>query len=151
MKLSQVMTMDSGDWFVLWKSDQGDFRGIALSDLLTSAQAGLDLGRLEADTQYAVPSATAFSVAIAGSDLDHDVHLILTPVAGYAAGTIVMPAASGCRDKQEVLVNCTQAVTALTITLNGATAITGAPTALLANAYFKLCYDLATKTWYRVG
>jgi hypothetical protein len=151
MKLTQALSMDSGDWFVIWKSNEGDFRGISITDLMTSVQSLLTLGRPEADTQYAAPSATGFSVAIVGAELDHDVHLILTPVAGYANGTIILPAASGCRDKQLVIVNCTQAVTALAITLNGATAVTGAPTALLANGFFTLCYDLASKTWYRIA
>ncbi len=78
-------------------------------------------------------------------------HLILTPAGAYAAGTLVMPLASACRDKQEVTVNCTQAVTGLTITANGATSIVGAPTGLTANEFFKLKYDLPTNNWYRVG
>jgi hypothetical protein len=99
-------------------------------------------------TQYASPSATGFSVQITqGND---NIHLILTPTAGYAAGTIVLPTSTGLADKQEVLVNCTQQVTALTITGNGAT-VTGEPTSLSADAFFRLKYDLATNVWYRVG
>ena len=44
-----------------------------------------------------------------------------------------------------------QIFTAFVVDGNGATAVTGAPTTLAANAYFKLCYDLATSTWYRIG
>lgn len=98
--------------------------------------------------QYSAPSATGFSVQVTdGSD---NIHLILTPVAGYAAGTIVMPLLANCVDGQEVLVNCTQAVTTLTITGNGST-VTGAPTTLAANAFFRLRFDDVTNTWYRVG
>ena len=39
----------------------------------------------------------------------------------------------------------------LTINGNGATAVTGAPTALAANAFFRLRFDRATSSWYRVG
>jgi hypothetical protein len=150
-KPSQSSSISSGSWVVFWDPDQGDYRGISFSDLATALQAALAVGRPEADTQYSAPSATGFSVTIAGIDADNDVHLILTPVAGYAAGTIVLPAVAGLRDKQEVTVNCTQAVAALTVSGNGATAVTGAPTALTANAFFKMCYDLITKTWYRIG
>lgn len=98
--------------------------------------------------QYSAPSATGFSVQITdGSD---NIHLILTPVAGYAAGTIVLPLLANCVDGQEVLVNCTQAVTTLTVSGNGST-VTGAPTTLAANAFFRLRFDDVTNTWYRVG
>jgi hypothetical protein len=77
--------------------------------------------------------------------------LILTPVAGYADGEIVLPAVGNARDKQLVIVNCTQAVAALVVDGNGALAVTGAPTALLANEFFTMCYDLPTQTWYRIA
>lgn len=99
-------------------------------------------------TQYASPSATAFNVQIAqGSD---SIWLILTPTAGFAAGTITLPLVSLCVDKQEVLVNCTQSVTTLTIGNGGAT-VTGAPTTLAANAFFTLRFDAVSSTWYRVN
>ena len=151
MKLSQVNDVGSGDWLVLWKTDQGDYRGVAFSDFVAALEDVMAIGRPEADNQYSAPSATGFSVNVLGSAGNKDVHLILTPVAGYAAGTLVLPPVAGLRDKQEVTVNCTQAVTTLTITPNGATAVTGAPTTLTANAFFKLCYDLVTSTWYRIG
>jgi hypothetical protein len=99
-------------------------------------------------SQFSAPSASGFSVQIMdGSD---NIHLILTPVAGYAAGTIVLPTLANCVDGQEVLVNCTQDVTALTITGNGST-VTGEPTTLAANDFFRLRFDDVTNTWYRVG
>ena len=71
------------------------------------------------------------------------------PAATYANGTLVLPAVANCADKQEILVNSTQIVTALAITANGAT-VKGAPTTLAANAFFKLRFDGVLKTWYRV-
>jgi hypothetical protein len=53
-------------------------------------------------------------------------------------------------DKQEILVNTTQAITALTINANGAT-IVGAPTTLAAGGFFRLRFDGVLDTWYRVG
>jgi hypothetical protein len=149
MLLTQTTTVNSGDWAVLYQASQGDFRGVSLTDMLTYLETALDLGRPEPETQYAAPSASGFSVQIL--DDDKDVHLILTPVAGYAAGTIVLPLVSNLRDKQEITVNCTQALTALTITPNGAVAVTGAPTAFLANEFFKIKYDVVVQTWYRIG
>jgi hypothetical protein len=150
-KLSQSSTVSSGDWVVLWKTDQGDYRGVSFADFTTAIQGAITIGRPEADTQYSAPAATAFSVSIAGVSASNDVHLILTPAAAYANGTLVMPLNTTCRDKQEITVNCTQDVTTLVITANGATSIVGAPAGIVANDFFKLKYDLATNNWYRVG
>jgi hypothetical protein len=99
-------------------------------------------------TQYAAPSATGFSVAI--TDSSASIWLVLTPTAGFAAGTLVLPAVAKCIDKQEILVNSTQSITTLTITANGST-VTGAPATMAANAFFTLRFEAVTDTWYRVG
>lgn len=153
MTLTQALTVSAGDWLVTWSSGNGDWRGISLSDLITYLNANLAFpsARPAFVTQYSAPSATGFSVTVTdGDDDDESVHLILTPVAGYANGDVTLPPVASCVDKQEVLVNCTQAVTALTVTGNGAT-VTGAPITLAANAFFQLKFDAVTSTWYRVG
>lgn len=100
-------------------------------------------------TQYSAPSATGFTATITQSA--NSAWLILTPLATYANGTIVLPAASVAVDKQEVLVNCTQIVTALSVTSSGAT-VTGAPTTLAAaNGFFRMRYDTVLTTWFRIG
>ena len=98
--------------------------------------------------QFSAPSAAGFSVTIAPPTSGASVWLILTPVAGYAAGTIVMP--SGPVDGQEVLVNSTQSVATLTVSGNGST-VTGAPTALSANGFFRMKYSAVLSTFYRIG
>jgi hypothetical protein len=99
-------------------------------------------------TQYAAPSATGFSITVLNGS--SSVWLIISPTGAFAAGTLILPAVANCVDKQELLVNCTQAVTALTINANGAT-ITGAPTTLAANGFFRLRFDALADVWYRVG
>lgn len=148
-KLSATDAVVAGDLVPVFKTSNGDARKASMSVLLAYIQANLTLGRPVFVTQYAAPSATGFTVQITDSSVNS--HLILTPVAGYADGTITLPAVANCIDKQEVLVNCTQAVTTLTVAGNGAVAVTGAPTTLAANDYFRLKYDLITQTWYRVG
>ena len=96
-----------------------------------------------------MPSATGFNVPI--TDGPDNIWLILTPTAGYAAGTITLPSVTNAVDKQEVLVNCTQLVTSLTVDGNGATSVTGEPTSLGADDFFKLKFDIISKSWYRVG
>jgi len=96
-------------------------------------------------SQYSAP-ATGATVAI--TDENKDSHLILTPVGGIAALTITLPAI--IRDKQTVLVTCTQTITTLTIEGNGAAAVNGAPATLVGNEFFTLKYDLAMNSWYRI-
>lgn len=123
-----------------------DYRVLA-SDLLTYLEANISVAGAFV-SQYSAPSATAFSTAI--TDSDQNTWLILTPVAGYADGEIVLPATANCVDGQEILVNCTQAVTTFVVDGNGST-VTGEPATLAANAYFRLRFDAVTSTWYRVG
>jgi hypothetical protein len=101
-------------------------------------------------TQYAAPNATGFGVQIAPPTAGGSVYLLLTPAAGYAAGTITLPAQAECVDGQQLLVSCTQAVTTLTVAGNGST-VNGAPATLAANAFFRLRFDGVFKAWYRVG
>jgi hypothetical protein len=145
--INQLSSMDSlsgGDLLAVWATSNGDTRKASMSLLLSFIQANLtQTGSLT--TQYAAPSATGFTVTVAQGDT----WLILTPTATFAAGTIVLPTSAA--DKSEVSVNCTQIVTALTVSAGGTT-VTGAPTTLAAaNAFFTMRYDAATSAWYRVS
>lgn len=155
-QLTRVSSVAAGDLAVIFSTDNGDARAAAMSVLLAYMQANLTFAANFSDyiSQYSAPIATGFSVTITDGSTDgiteKNVHLILTPLAGYANGTIVLPLKAQVVDKQEVLVNCTQAVTTLAVTGNGATVV-GAPTTLAANAFFRLKYDAVLSTWYRVG
>lgn len=150
MNINQLSTADSvadGDLFAVWSTGNGDTRKVSL----TTLKAAINDGDTVADdkvTVYAAPSATGFTVTLPSTA--DSAWLVLTPVAGYAAGTIVLPSVAQAVEKQEVLVNCTQSVTTLTINGNGAT-VTGAPTTLAANAFFRLRFEPVVKVWYRVG
>jgi len=146
-KLSAVDTLAAGDQLPVWDTSNGDTRRASLTTLTEYIQANITAVD-SFITQYSAPSATGFSVQV--NDDNDSVWLVLTPVAGYAAGTLVLPAVAKCVLGQEVLVNCTQAVTTLTIDGNGAT-VTGEPSALSANDFFRLRFDDVTDTWYRVG
>ena len=143
---SRTSELDLGDLIVLYKGNDSDFRAISVPDFMKSINDQLKSNK--PTTQYASPNATGFNVLVE-SDFG-DIHLIMTPLATYATGTITLPNVQLLSDKQEVIVNTTQTVTALTINPNGAKVI-GAPTSLTANGFFKLSYDAVMKTWYRVG
>lgn len=155
MYIKNLTALDSlvaGDNIAIGASSYDDDRRAALSVLLTWLQNNLTivdaLAFAEYTTQYAAPSATGQNIQV--TDADDNIHLIITPAAGYAAMTITLPTSTNCIDKQDILINCTQAVTTLTVAGNGATVV-GEPSTLAANAYFRLKYDLAGTTWYRVG
>ena len=141
--LTSATALSSADLLPVWPAADQDTRKATVAAVTAVIQAGLTLpGALT--TQYAAPSATGFTVVITAADS----WLLLTPVAGYAAGTITLPANPTAR--QRVQVNTTQAVTALTVGGNGKT-VTGAPTTLAANAFFTLMFDAVINGWHRVG
>lgn len=139
-------TVTDDDLFMTLESTSGVTQSITGAELIAYLSGDL---RAKPQSQQASPSATGFNVQI--NDNSSDTHLILTPTTNFAAGTITLPAIANVIDKQEVLVNCTQQVGTLTIDKNGAVSVTGAPTALGADDYFRLKYDTTTSTWFRVG
>lgn len=145
-RLSVKDALTSATYFAINVNGQ-DYR-ISTAEVLAYMEANITTAPDDKITQYAAPSATGFSVQI--NDDSNSVWLILTPTGGFAAGTIVLPTLANAADKQEILVNCTQAVTTLTINGNGAT-VTGAPTTLAANAFFRLRFDAVADVWYRVS
>jgi len=145
--LSTVADMSLSDFLALYSLSGGYTGKVTVGALLEVIQANLALPGTKV-TQYAAPSATGFTAAVV--DSSDSVWLILTPAAGFAAGTVKLPSLANAVDGQEVSVNCTQAVTTLTVDGSGAT-VTGAPTTLSANAFFTLRFDETSKVWYRVG
>lgn len=144
-KLNRTDRFDSGDLVVLWVGGDYDYRAISKDDFVKALSDSLSGGK--PTTQYAAPNATGFNVQI--DSMIGDVHLILTPTADYAAGTITLPLSPV--DKQTVLMNSTQAVTALTVTPQSGAVVLGQPATLSANGFFTLKFDAVLKRWYRVG
>lgn len=144
-QLASVDTVTASDLIPIWSSTDGDARKASANTLKTYLTGGVSVndGLI---TQTASPAATGFniSVTVAGT------WLILTPVAAYAAGAIALPFFDDVAGGQIVLVNCSQAVTSLTVNGNGATVI-GAPTTLAANSTFTMRYRADTLAWYRVA
>lgn len=147
-QLSALDTLVSGDNIAVGSTSYGDDRRAALTTLLAYMQSNLTFTSIEYDTQYAAPSATGQNIQV--TDDNSNTHLIITPLAGYAAMTITLPTSTNAADKQDILINCTQNVTTLTIDGNGASVV-GEPASITANDFFRLKYDLPGTTWYRVG
>ncbi len=148
--INQLATADAltlGDLMVIFSTSNGDARKASLNTLLQLIQDNLPTSA-EKVTQYAAPSATGFTVQV--TDGDDSIWLVMTPAGNFALGTVMLPPLASAVDKQEVLVNCSRAVTVLNVLSTGATVV-GAPTSLAANDFFLLRFDAVTGTWYRVG
>ena len=140
----QNNAISAGDQFVMFAAGSSDWRTVADSILLAWIKA--NAASASPVQQSFTPGATGFSLAIA--DALTNIWVIIKPLAAYAAGTLVLPATP--YDRQSVEANSTQAITALTINPNGKTLL-GGPTTLAANGVFRVRYDAATLTWYRVA
>jgi len=155
--LTRVTTISGGDSIPLGVSSQGDDRATSVTDLLAYMQANLTFPTLTGTpnfvTQYAVPNANPFSVSISNTTPGTNIFLICAPTGVFAIGGIVLPPIIDTIDKQEVMIHCTQTVTAFTLGGNGALMsgepVAGAP--LPAMTGFRMRYDLNLTTWYRVG
>lgn len=144
---STVDSVVSSDKVHIYSSENGDDRTASLdvvADFIKSVITSVD----NMVTQYFAPSATGFTATV--NNDSNSTWLVITPTAGFAAGTVTLPASTVCVDRQEILINCTQSITTLSINGNGAT-VTGAPSTMTANGFFRLRFDGVTKTWYRVG
>lgn len=147
-RLTVTDEVNAGDHLAAFIQQNGINMAVPVSVLQEYMQENLSFGVSAFTTQYASPSSTGFSVQI--NDNTDDTHLILTPTATFADGTIVLPTSTVAVDKQTILVNCTQIVTALVVDGNGAT-VTGEPSSLAANDFFTLKFDKANVVWYRVS
>ena len=134
--------LQGNDLLRLYTQKYGGDAALSLTILTEYIQNSITTSTLTA--QYEAPNATGFSVTVSSGNT----WLVLTPDAGYAAGTINLPAGV---QGQEVLVNCTQAVTTLTITPQAGDSVIGAPTTLAANDTFRLKYEAVLKRWYKVA
>lgn len=146
-RLSSVSALSTADLLPIFSGSLGSDAKATLGLLVTWLQA-----QLTADTafthQYFAPSATGWTITVAPPSDGGNVYLLVTPTAGFAAGTVTLPASAV--HGQEVVVACTQSVTTLTVSGNGNT-VNGAPATLAANGFFRLRFDGVLATWNRCG
>lgn len=144
--------ISAGDLLPVWSTGNGDARKVSLSTLFAWIQDQLAVASNYL-TQYFAPQATGWAVTVTPpGGPGTDTYLRITPGGAYAAGTVTLPPVADGVDGQRILViNIGFALTALTHSLNGATATIGAPTTLAANAFYTLRFDAVSKTWDRVN
>jgi hypothetical protein len=147
-KLTRTDSVSAGDVIPVYVQNQGDARGASMTVIAEFVQAGLVMSGTDFVTQYALPPGSGFSVQVNNSS--ENTHLIMSPSGPFAAGTIVFPALANLIDGQQLIVNTTQIVTALTLNGNGASII-GTVTTMGINDAFMYKFDLASTSWYLIG
>jgi hypothetical protein len=146
-ELSALASLSAADLFAVYNSANGDARKVAASVLLAYIQAGLAIPATV--TQYAAPL-TGTTVQL--TDGSESVHIILTPAGVLATLTLKFPALANCVHDQEIVVNTTQQLTALTLDENGASIVGFTDGATLAQyGFLRFKFDSTLATWYRVG
>jgi hypothetical protein len=147
-QLSQAGAIDGADELALFSKANGDTRKVTAQQL---ADCMLQVIEGEPDdTIYALSAAGGFTVPALPAAPGGSVWAQITLTAPASTGTVILPGIADRANGQEVLVTCTQAVTALTVSGSGAVTA-GAPTSLAANGFFRMRFDLVSNTWYRVG
>lgn len=149
--LSEVSALASADQFPLASNAEGSPRKVTLETLTAYLLAQMEpLSGLE--RQAAAPSASPFTVNVDPSSDGVSVRLIIKPTGTMAVGTINLPGDGEAEDGQEVLITCTQIVTALTVAADGLNVTGFTPgTTLAANGAQRWMYDAVDETWYLVG
>jgi hypothetical protein len=144
-QLSQAGGIADADELALYSKENGDTRKITASQM-----AGFVLEAIEGTPDETIYSVNASTVTVLPGTPGGSAWAQITLSATIAALTVILPGVDDRAHGQEVLVTCTQAVTALTANGNGA-ATAGAPATLTANGFFRLRFDSVSVTWYRVG
>lgn len=151
-QLSATDDLSAGDLVPVYVQTNGDARKASVTRFLEYMQANLTFpspgtGVSQFVVQYASPVATGFTVTLNANS--NNQWLVLSPTGAFAAGTIVFPAPANLADNQEIIIACTQAITALTVNGNGATVI-GAPSTVSQYGSFRFKYNLLGNAWYRL-
>lgn len=146
-ELASTNTITGSDQFPVYVSGSGDARKASASVLLAYIQSAW------MDPNYtrvtASPTLAGFTLPLPTTA--NSLFVLLTPTAGLATGTIVLPAAASAADGQEIIIYTSQEVTTLSFTLNGATALNGASSGLQAGASMTLRYDALSVAWYTIS
>ena len=146
-QLSQMSAVSGADLLPVYSSSNGDARKLSVSALLTYFQQ--QFASPTVSTNLYVPT-TGFSIAVP-TPVSEQQWVLLQPAGTLASGTIVLPLNTSTPDGTEVLITTTQTITALTVSLNGATAAFNSPTSLPAGVAVRLRFYQSTNSWYCIA
>lgn len=146
-QLPLVSNVSGGDQLAVYTPNNGDARRLPINALLTYFQQTFASPTMAVNLY--VPG-TGFNITVP-TPVSEKQWMLLQPAGPLAAGTITLPLNTGVPDGTEVLVTTTQEITSFTLAGNGAAAVYGAPTTLLAEEFFRMRYVQSTNSWYRIA
>jgi hypothetical protein len=144
-QLSSLSQLSGGDQFPVYVPNNGDARRVSITQLLEYFQQ--TFASPDFATNLYVPT-TGFNIAVptpVGTQW-----ILLQPAGTLATGTITLPLNTITPDGATVLITTTQQITALTISLNGATAVFGVGSSLAAGAATAIRFYQPTNSWYQI-
>lgn len=145
-QLSAVTAVTASDILPIYSSANGDARKASMTTVLAFIES--NFASPEFSTVITAPTTSGFNIQLASST--SNIWAIINPTGAFAAGTITLPPVADCFDGQQIIVTCTQAITALTVAGNGA-AVNGAPSSLAVNGFFALRFNTLQQDWYCVA
>ena len=146
-QLASLNQLSGSDQIPVYSASNGDARRASVSTLLSYIEQAWMSPAFQRVT--ASPTLAGFTLALPTTA--SSLFVLLTPTGTMATGTIVLPAAASAADGQEIVLYSSQEVTALSFTLNGATALNGAPTGIPADGSITLRYDVLSVAWYVIS
>jgi hypothetical protein len=146
-QLPVLSTISSGDQLPVYSPNNGDARRTSIGSLLTFFQQSFASPTVSVNLY--VPTA-GFNITVP-TPVSNQQWMLIQPASTLASGTITLPLNTGVPDGTEVLITTTQEITSFTISLNGATAIFGSVTSLVAGSAFAIRYYQATNSWYALN
>ena len=146
-QLSGLSQVSGGDLLPVYVSNNGDARKMSVTQLLQYFQQTFAAPTVA--TNLYVPG-SGFNITVPTPTSEQQ-WMLLQPASTLSSGTITLPLNTGVPDGTQLLMTSTQTITTLAISLNGASAASGAPTTLAAGEFFTLRFYQATNSWYRVA
>lgn len=139
-------TLSAAHLMAMFDQSHGDARQITLAQLLSYLSDGVEvgIGRSYLTKQYERPMVTGWSVDV--DNTGGNIWLTIDPDAGYAAGTIVLPADP--INNQQIWFRVTQLVTTLTFDMNGHSGWAGPGAITVTSLVYRMKYDLSSDSWY---
>jgi hypothetical protein len=141
--LSQV---SPGDQLAVYTPNNGDSRRLPVSGLLTYFQQTFASPELSVNL-YVPGSGANITVP---TPVSQQQWMLLQPAGPLAALTITFPLNTGVPDGTELLITSTQTITALTLDINGATAIFGGVVTIAGGNAIRYRFYQPTNSWYAV-
>jgi hypothetical protein len=146
-QLPVLSTVSSGDQLPVYSPNNGDARRLSIGNLLTFFQQSFASPTLSVNLY--VPG-SGFNITVP-TPVSQDQWMLLQPAGTLATGTITLPLNTGVPDGTTVLITTSQEITSLTIALNGATALYGGVTKLVAGTATAIRFYQPTNSWYQIS